>query len=352
MKIVINGKFMSQPVSGEQRYAREILIELDKLIKATDSVILAVDDNVKDIPKYVNIKVEKIGRFTGVLWEQFSLPLYVAKQHARLICLCDISPVIKPDIIVIHDINFKVNKQYYSQIFSLWHRFNIYVCIRRYKQIITVSEFSKKEICENYHVQSNKISIVPNAWQHFQRMPFCDDTLKKYALTKDSYFFAMSNLSPNKNFKWVAKAAEKNPEYIFAVSGLPNKKVNKNDFDFRIPDNFRVLGRVSDEEAKTLMRDCKAFLFPTFYEGFGIPPMEAMSVGAQCIVSNTSSLPEIYGGSVWYVDPYNYENIDLKKIMSSPLTSSQEVLNQYSWKKSAEKLYKLLYNTVDIHNQK
>ena len=79
---------------------------------------------------------------------------------------------------------------------------------------------------------------------------------------------------------------------------------------------FVVTGALSDEEIKALMRHCKASIQPSFYEGFGIPPMEAMSVGADCIVSNASSLPEVYKNSVWYIDPHDYDSIDLDKIMA------------------------------------
>jgi glycosyltransferase involved in cell wall biosynthesis len=71
--------------------------------------------------------------------------------------------------------------------------------------------------------------------------------------------------------------------------------------------------------------------------------MEAMSTGADCIVSNASSLPEVYGESVWYIDPYDYENMNLDEIMSGEKKSNQLVLDKYSWKDSAEKLKEVLF---------
>ena len=90
------------------------------------------------------------------------------------------------------------------------------------------------------------------------------------------------------------------------------------------------------------MKKCKAFIHPSLYEGFGLPPLEAMSVGARCIVSNVSSLPEIYGRSVWYIDPYNYNEINLGKIMMEEIEDNTVVLNKYSWNKSAELFYKTI----------
>lgn len=104
---------------------------------------------------------------------------------------------------------------------------------------------------------------------------------------------------------------------------------------------MKLLGFVSDEEAKTLMRDCRAFLFPTFYEGFGIPPLEAISAGAkQVVVSDTQVMHEIFGDGVIYVDPSNY-NIELSDFPEISETRILSLLKKYSWKKSAETLLKL-----------
>ena len=130
----------------------------------------------------------------------------------------------------------------------------------------------------------------------------------------------------------------------FAVAGSINRKVFSEGLGFELPPNMKLLGFVSDEEAKTLMRDCRAFLFPTFYEGFGIPPLEAISAGAkQVVVSDTQVMHEIFGDGVIYVDPSNY-NIELSDFPEISETRISELLKKYSWKKSAETLLKLLQN--------
>ena len=107
---------------------------------------------------------------------------------------------------------------------------------------------------------------------------------------------------------------------------------------------MKLLGFVSDEEAKTLMRDCSAFLFPTFYEGFGIPPLEAISAGAkQVVVSDTDVMHEIFGDGVVYVDPSDC-NIALSDFPEISEAQVSGLLEKYSWKKSAETLLELLKN--------
>ena len=146
----------------------------------------------------------------------------------------------------------------------------------------------------------------------------------------------MCSLEPNKNFRWIAEEAKRNSNCIFAVAGSINKKVFADGMGFECPDNMKLLGYVSDEEAKTMMRDCKAFLFPTFYEGFGIPPLEAMSAGVKNIyVSDTAVMHEIFEDSVQYINPNQYNDVFNSDVVSTE-DSIGRVLSKYSWKKSAE----------------
>jgi glycosyltransferase involved in cell wall biosynthesis len=133
--------------------------------------------------------------------------------------------------------------------------------------------------------------------------------------------------------------AKKNSNQIFAVAGSINKKVFAEGLGFECPDNMKLLGYVTDEEAKTLMRDCRAFLFPTVYEGFGIPPLEAISVGAKCVVvSDTDVMHEIFGDCVNYVSPNDIpENLCFQE-----KENADSLLEKYSWEKSARKLKEVI----------
>ena len=195
-----------------------------------------------------------------------------------------------------------------------------------------------------FKVNPDKVTVIPNAWQHYERIGYDENALNKYSLKKNNYYFSMCSLEPNKNFKWIAEEAKNNAAMTFAVAGSVNRKVFSEGLGFELPPNMRLLGFVSDEEAKTLMRDCSAFLFPSFYEGFGIPPLEAISAGAkQVVVSDTEVMHEIFGDGVIYVDPNNY-NIELLDFPEISDTQISELLKKYSWKKSAETLLELLQN--------
>lgn len=342
-KIIINGKFMSQTVTGVQRYAREILLELDKIVTKENNIEIIVNADAKNIPEYKNIVVKKIGRFTGNLWEQISLPLYVIKNRGVCVNLCNMMPILTPHIVVIHDVSFKAKPDFYSRKFRMWYDFVFKLCINRIRKIITDTEFSKSEIIKYYHVKKN-ITVIYCGWQHFKRIGFDENVLKRYSLSKNEYYFAMSSMSPNKNFRWIAEAAKNNPDSVFAVAGGVNLKVFGLNFSFDKPENLKLLGYVTDEEAKTLMRDCKAFLFPTFYEGFGIPPLEAVSAGVKhIIVSDTAVMREVFGESVIYVDP-KIVPTDLNDLLKDNYIEREQILGKYSWISSSEKLSKIICN--------
>jgi len=337
-KIIINGRFLTHRITGVERYARELVAELDRLVKKGELEI-AVPPETIDIPVYKNVKVVHTGKLHNRLWEHISFPLYVVKNNGISLNLCNVAPLISPGIVCIHDVRIKAAPQHFSRKFLIWYSLLFYNAVKRAKVVITVSEFSKREIIKYYHMDAGKIFVIPNAWQHYERIGFNEKTLEKYGLQKNNYYFSMCSLEPNKNFRWIAEIAKQKPKQIFVAAGSVNKTVFKNGLGFRCPKNMKLVGYVNDEEAKTLMRDCKAFLFPTFYEGFGIPPLEAMAAGAKCIVvSDTEVMHEIFGDSVVYINPKH-------AFMPENLTTGKEingVLEHYSWKKSACKLKKCI----------
>lgn len=344
--VVINGKFLSQKVTGVQRYAREVLKELDHIADHGIEIVLLADKNSKDIPDFRNIRVIISGVFAGNLWEQITLPLYVLRHGGLCVSLCNMTPLLTPHVVVIHDVSFRVNREFFSKKFSRWYNFVFSSAVGRIKAIVTVSEFSKDEISRCYGVDREKITITYNGWQHMENIRTDNLALDKYGLSPQKYFFAMSSLAPNKNFRWIAEAARRNPGADFAVSGAINKKVFGDIFDFDVPKNLKFLGYVSDGEAKALMTHCRAFLFPTFYEGFGIPPLEALSVGAKAVVSDASCMREIFGDTVYYIDPGN-SDVDLDELIKEKPENVSELLKKYSWHSSAKILSDIIKKFQD-----
>lgn len=339
MKIVINGKFYGQKRTGVQRYAGEIVSHLDRLARKGEMELLVPADARENVPAFENIKVVVRGKKTGTMWEQTTFSRYVKKNRAISLDLCNSAPLTGKKIVCIHDVKVCVHPEFFSFKFRLWYRFLMKNITKKAKVILTVSEFSKREIEKYYPKARGKVVVAPNAWQHFERGVSSDETLQKYGLERGKYFFAMSSLEPNKNLKWIVESARRNPSEIFAVAGGINKKVFS-DVKEELPANVRLLGYVEDEEARALMKDCRAFLFVTFYEGFGLPPLEALAAGAPCIiVSDSEVMHEVFEGDAVFVSPEKYD-YDLNMLAAEQ--SSSTCLDKYSWSRSAQIVYETL----------
>lgn len=339
MKIIVNGKFYGQKRTGVQRYAGEILTRLDALCEGEEIELLIPADAQAAAPDFRNIKVVVRGKKTGTLWEQTTFSHYVRKNKGISLNLCNSAPLFAPKIVCIHDVKVCVHPEFFSFAFRLWYRFLMKNITKKAEAILTVSEFSKREIEKYYPKAKGKIVVAKNAWQHFRRGVPSDETLQKYGLERGKYFFAMSSLEPNKNLKWIVESARRNPTETFAVAGGINRKVFS-DAKEELPENVRLLGYVSDEEASSLMADCRAFLFVTFYEGFGLPPLEALAAGAPTvIVSDTEVMHEVFGDSAVYVAPDCYD-CDLNALAAERREIS--CLDNYSWETSAEIIFGIL----------
>ena len=167
MKIVISGKaFVKKYRTGVQRYCIELLNKIDKQVSGIE-IELLVPKYCDEEFKYKNIKVVKFGKLNLNIWEQIELPLYAYRNKAILVNLCNTSPILKPDIVCIHDLNCIKNPQYYPKVFSMWYKIMVSNAIKKAKKIITVSKFSKNEI-ENYY-NTKDIEVIYNGYEHINR---------------------------------------------------------------------------------------------------------------------------------------------------------------------------------------
>ena len=352
----IDGLFLTQRITGIQRYAFELCLEIDKKIDKDVLEILVpanIDETIKkNIPEYKNIKVTYYGKYNGIKWQQIDLANYLRKNKRKGQFLTNIFPLSYPKgNITIHDVSYKANPNFFTskrdRISALWHRLNYWVAAKSKMQILTDSYFSRDEIIKYYHVNPKRIKVVYVGWQHMQRICEADDTYKRYAeLENKEYYFAMSTLAPNKNFKWIIEAARQNPDSIFAIAGGGALKENE---EAKRLNNLCLLGYVTDEDAKILMKNCKAFIFPTLYEGFGMPPLEAIASGARCIIiSDTPCMKEVYTDNAVYISPEKYTHIDFEQIGHlEDVHNYEHLLSRYSWEKSAKKILHMIDNGQD-----
>lgn len=348
--IYINGFDLSiDKHDGIHRNCLEILNAMDEQL-SLDGQALSIKVIVPElnslVPRYKNIGVVNLEKGHQSLWDRirwraFSFPQFVQHSNALGLDMTLGFPLYGNMCVFDYDC---IKEKYPNSYFNTFVKTRVWYYQKRVKKslsnarlVFTDSEFAKSEISTLYGIDSTKVRVIPCAWQHMLRIQQDDGIVSHLGLKQSNYFFSLGSRFPYKNIRWVVAAARQNPQYHFVVTGSEQNVRDVDEGD--APSNLTFTGYLSDEEVKGLEAHCRAFLHPSLAEGFGIPPMEAMSAGARCVVSNATSLPEVYGDSVWYIDPTDYDHIDLDEIMSRSLAGTNEdVLSRYSWKRSAQML--------------
>lgn len=344
-KFIINGYYN---IGGQSRLVNEILRELDKYVDPGLFEIV-IPKNLKNIYHYKNIRVVRFGYGNKILWVQLFFFLYIVKNCGVGINLYNTFPVLKPDVSTIYDMTLEnrkkdICKNLRGKVSYLYGKIMRLSAIKKSPLIYTMTEYSKREICDYYNIVGRQIKPVNAGWQHMRRIKKDDEVfLKNSSLHRKEYYLSVSSLLPHKNFSWVKKAANNNKNCTFAIAGSDVGYSGENDSY----GNLVYLGYVTDGEMKSLMAECKAFIHPAYSEGFGMTPLEALSQGAPIIVSNTSCLPSVYGNTAHYINPDN-PNIDIDKLLQEHVESPEHLLMKYSWKKVANDFYNNLISSCNI----
>jgi glycosyltransferase involved in cell wall biosynthesis len=354
MPIIINAKFLTQPTTGVQRFAGEISRYIKKY---HPDIVFVAPHNIIHHKLATELGAQAIGKFTGVLWEQYELPKFLKTLHNPLLLnLANVAPLFyQNQVITIHDLGFYTHPEWYSFKFKAFYNFLIPKIIRNSKQIITVSEFSKKEITKHFAVRQDKVEVVYNA---VSSSFFSTPSLP----TRDQkdYLLAVSSLDPRKNFRHLIKAFNAisgNAVELYIV-GSESKTFADPEIKSLIVQNPRIklLGYVTDEQLVQLYQHAKLFIYPSLYEGFGIPPLEAMACGCPTIVSDLDVMKEIFADACHFIDPHDLADLtnsinyilDNKTYRDQLRAKGFETVKRYSWESSAKNVMKVLNNHIHL----
>lgn len=346
--IVFAGDWVVEQAVGVQRYTYQILLELDKML--TEGVLdynieLLVPCNANWQNPFKNIRVINKGRVNSKtdkhIWQQLVFPFYVKRKKAIGVDLAGAFPIWGCRICALHDCireRFPENFNSHGLYLRIYYFKAKKIANNKKNQIVTLTDDSKNELKHFYKIPDDRLNIVSCGWEHMLQIGTDNSIFDKIGIESDTpYFFSLGSKYKHKNFKWVLATAKKNPQYKFVITGTGAFSNNENELKREIPSNVIFTGYISDEEIKSLMMKCKALIQPSYYEGFGLPPLEAMSVGAKTIVSNASCLPEIYGDASYYIDP-NSDGCDLDTLMSGKIGECDSVLKKYNWENAAKQL--------------
>lgn len=351
-KVYVNARFLTQKLTGVQRFAIEISKELRKLYPY-DKLIFVCPHNVIQEKIANELGVTIIGTHTGHLWEQIDLPIFLKSNgKAILLNLCSTAPVLYSNkISTLHDITFIRFPKTFSWKFRLLYRVITPLICKSSKHIITVSEFSKSELSNFYNLPLERISVVYNA----VTSSFCSGKKSK---EKDKYILAVSSLKENKNFPTIISAflllqKEIPSVKLYLIGDLYSNSFNSMSQLLKIIDeneNIKCLGRVDDKCLIECYNNAIAFIFPSLYEGFGIPPLEAQACGCPVVSSNSSSLVEVLKDSALFNDPMDIKGFanSLKELTNNINLRNDLInkgyinVNRFSWRNSAQKIFDII----------
>lgn len=340
--IICGDELTKANFSGIPRYVYEIVKRIDEKIgeKKYDIELCYPNGKTIYIDGLKNIKVlpiEATNRFRTK-----DLAKYAKKKGALLVIMSPTMCTYANSIIAIHDARPLEKGNNDGLKYRLIQKFIKYsLFVHRQSQIVTVSNFQKNRISKLYGVGLERISVIGNGWEHIKNVD-SENALEKYPkLRNKPYFYAVGSMAKHKNYEWIIEISKRYSNYNFVIAGAISKKEWKYDVSNVSLDNVFFLGFVSDELSKSLMENCVALLQPSKYEGFGIPPLEALALGKKIIVSNATCLPEIYGESAVYFDPDDI-NFDLENALKMQTKGADDILLEHSWENSAQKWVELI----------
>lgn len=285
----------------------------------------------------------------NLLWEQIDLINYLNSQNSPLILnLINTAPIFyKNKISTIHDLAFKIYPEFFSKSFSLLYNFLIPRVLKSSKKIFTVSEYSKSSIVNEYRINPNQIYVIYNSVSS-KFKPQKDNSNKKYILS-------VGSIEPRKNLNALIKAFNllNRDDLKLIIVGEKNRVFK--DEEIKLNKNIEFSGYVSDNELNRLYSNAICFCYLSIFEGFGIPPLEAQACEIPILISNTSSLPEVFADSALYANPFDIEDIkdkiellvDDKSLQKELIEKGKNNLKRFSWQKSAKEVYKVLKEFSD-----
>lgn len=348
--IVVNARFLTQSITGVQRFAIEISLRLKEILKEEVVFVSPKDIVLREYAR--QLKVATFGKMHGHLWEQIELPLYLRRHGSPLlVCLCNTAPLYYGNkIVTLHDVAFYVFPKMFSKPFLVVYRFMIPRILKSAKRVMTVSRFSKQEIIKYCGTEADKISVVYNAVSG--GFKYVEDK----ELAKHQYFLAVSSLNYRKNFAAVLDAFKKFEEHnengnLYIIGDMTNSSFVALDIDkYKSNKRIKFLGRVSDYDLSRYYSNAVAFIYPSLYEGFGIPPLEAQQCHCPVISSNATSLPEVTGQSALFNSPYDIDGFvsNMQKLFDNPSLRNELIgkglnnIKRFSWSDSANIVVRLL----------
>jgi glycosyltransferase involved in cell wall biosynthesis len=339
MRVVVNGRYLRQRVTGVQRYARAIVARLGDRVEVVAPALAARG-------------------IAGHLWEQTVLPcragrgvLWSPSATGPLSVACQ--------VVTIHDCAFVDQPQGFTPAFARWYQCLVPRLARRARRVLTVSNFSKSRICAVCRVPEDKVTVIPNGVDPIWRPAAAEAVAvaRGRAGLDAPYVLCVGSLEPRKNLArlltaWQQLKAIKDG-LVLAIAGAAGRVFRQAGLG-ELPADVRLLGFVPDADLPALVTGAHAFVFPSLYEGFGLPVLEAMACGTPVVCARGSALEELADGAAVLVDPEDVNAIaaGLTQILEDRTLARGLAARglaraqQYSWDAAAHDTWEALVSAV------
>lgn len=349
-KLAINGKFAAQRLTGVQRVAERVVSELDFIV-GTAEVTIFLPPGSRPLG-LLRIREKEVGP-KGLplhIWEQLILP-QAAKGHLLLNLSGSAPAFFHRQICLMHDAAVFDTPSAYTLAFVFWYRW-LYSRISRHSDIVlTVSNFSRTRLMNVLSLKPEKLLVMPNAADHFDNRSTTAKELEEYlhiyALSPGNYILTVGSKNPNKNLNGLMEAHASLP-----TDRLPLVVVGGGDLGVFAPIGSKIisdviyLGSINDKSLCMLYQGARALVFPSLYEGFGLPPLEAMMMGCPVIASDAGALPETCGDAALYVKPKDVagiaeaiRHVSVDDLLCAKLSAAgRKRASLFCWSKTAELL--------------
>lgn len=323
MRIGVDARLMHHQPAGISRYTLHLLQAMAQLNRDDEFVVFQHRKHRTPLITQPNFRRATLFAPVHHPLEQWMLPLELLRFPLDLLHSTDFIPPLRSPVaavITVHDLAFlhwphfvtKDSAAYYGQIDR---------AVRHARHIIVPSDNTKQDLIGQLGVPENRVSVIPEAADpSFQPLPVAPTRqaiMEKYELP-GAYILFVSTIEPRKNVTGLLHAFHHLRERYRATDvtlvlagshGWLYEETLAVVNSLKLENATRFLGRVSDEELRRLYVGARCHVHPAHYEGFGLPPLEAMACGTPTIVSNSSSLPEVVGDAALLVDPNNPEEI-------------------------------------------
>jgi glycosyltransferase involved in cell wall biosynthesis len=358
-KIIFNGKFLMAPPTGVHRVAEQLILTIDQLLDERPELRGRFDIEVfaprklHHVLKLKHIRFRQGGVFTHIPWEQIDLPSSGLFRGATIVSLCNLGPVAATNALtLIHDAQVHLSPDSYSKAFRLWYKLVQPLLGKRHKQILTVSEFSRTELSKAGVSPAHKTSVLHNGVDHVLTVSAEISVLTKLNLASQSFVLGLANTQKHKNVRVLLQAFSDRrlAGHTLVLFGAANMKDLEEALGADLPANVVLAGKVGDGELRALMEAALCLAFPSTTEGFGLPPLEAMTLGCPAICAPCGALPEVCGDAVLYADPLNPLSwVDAILSMSGDREQRERFVAagyaqaaEFTWRNAADRLLSLL----------